>query len=142
MIFESAANLPHLDYQRRPWQSSPGRGARRDYPVCLGLTKAKELVYMAKRLSGKESENIGLVTECVPDGQALQRAAEIAEKINHGGPVALRMAKAAMNEGMQRALKEGLEIEGRCYGTVIPTKDRIEGLQAFAEKRRPKYVGA
>ena len=64
----------------------PGAGGTQRLPRVLGLTKAKELVYMAKRLSGKESENIGLVTECVPDGQALQRAAEIAEKINHGDP--------------------------------------------------------
>jgi methylglutaconyl-CoA hydratase len=120
----------------------PGAGGTQRLPRVLGLTKAKELVYMAKRLSGKESEEIGLVTECVQDGQALQRAVEIAERINLGGPVALRMAKAAINEGTQGSLKEGLEVEGRCYGTVIPTKDRIEGLKAFAEKRKPEYVGA
>ena len=120
----------------------PGAGGTQRLPRVLGLTKAKELVYMAKRLNGKESEEIGLVTECVPDGQALQRAAEIAAKINKGGPIALRMAKAAINEGMQGSLKEGLEVEGKCYGTVIPTQDRIEGLKAFAEKRKPEYVGA
>lgn len=120
----------------------PGAGGTQRLPRVLGLTKAKELVYMAKRLSGKESEEIGLVTECVQDGQALQRAVEIAKRINLGGPVALRMAKAAINEGTQGSLKEGLEVEGRCYGTVIPTKDRIEGLKAFAEKRKPEYVGA
>ena len=39
-------------------------------------------------------------------------------------------------------MKVGLEVEGKCYGTVIPTQDRIEGLKAFAEKRKPEYVGA
>ena len=119
----------------------PGAGGTQRLPRVLGLTKAKELVYMAKRLKGKEAEAIGLVTECVPDGQAKARAVEIAEKINGGGPVALRMAKAAINEGVQGSLKEGLEVEGRCYGTVIPTQDRREGLLAFAEKRKPNYTG-
>lgn len=57
------------------------------------------------------------------------------------GPVALRMAKQAINEGIQVPLASGLAIEGMCYQGVIGTKDRMEGLMAFKEKRAPKYIG-
>lgn len=57
------------------------------------------------------------------------------------GPVAVRAAKKAVREGMQVDLRTGLELERECYATVIPTEDRIEGLRAFKEKRKPVYNG-
>lgn len=58
------------------------------------------------------------------------------------GPVGLRMAKRAIDGGMQvPSLKEGYAIEKECYGQVLVTQDRLEGLKAFAEKRKPEYKG-
>lgn len=58
------------------------------------------------------------------------------------GPVAVRMAKLAMDKGMGLSLRDGLAFEQACYAQTIPTKDRLEGLQAFKEKRSPRYTGA
>ena len=59
----------------------------------------------------------------------------------HPGPIALRMAKAAINRGLNVDITSGLAYEEAYYAQVIPTKDRIEGLTAFREKRAPKYTG-
>jgi methylglutaconyl-CoA hydratase len=57
------------------------------------------------------------------------------------GPVAVRMAKLAMDKGVGLSLHDGLAFEQTCYAQTIPTKDRLEGLQAFKEKRAPRYTG-
>ncbi len=57
------------------------------------------------------------------------------------GPIAVRAAKAAVDTGMQCDRATGMLVEQQCYAQVIPTKDRIEGLTAFKEKRKPVYKG-
>ena len=76
------------------------------------------------------------------DGNAAYLAAlELAREICPQGPIALRMAKQAINSGSEADLATALAIEQMCYAQVIPTKDRLEGLQAFKEKRKPVYQG-
>lgn len=65
----------------------------------------------------------------------------MAREIAKNGPVALRAAKQAINLGTESSLAEGLAVEGMCYTQVMPTRDRIEGLKAFAEKREPHFTG-
>ena len=72
---------------------------------------------------------------------AFVSALELAREINPQGPIALRMAKQAINSGSEVDLGTALAIEQLCYAQVIPTKDRLEGLQAFKEKRKPVYKG-
>lgn len=72
---------------------------------------------------------------------AYKQALELAQEIVKNGPVAIRMAKAAINAGIETDIDTSLKIEELCYSNVIPTKDRIEGLTAFKEKRPPKYLG-
>ncbi|KAG0415517.1 hypothetical protein HPB47_007326 [Ixodes persulcatus] len=91
------------------------------------------------------AEDIGLVNEVVTqnkDGDAaFQRALKLAEEIRPQGPIALRMAKLAINKGMDVGLANGLDYERSYYVQVTQSKDRVEGLTAFKEKRRPKYIG-
>lgn len=76
------------------------------------------------------------------DAESCEEAAlSLAREIAASGPVALRMAKAAINLGSETEIKTGLRIEEACYAQVLPTKDRLEGLKAFAEKRRPVFTG-
>eukprot|EP00794_Sanderia_malayensis_P005899 gene5899-6584_t len=139
----------------------PGAGGTQRLPRLLGIGKAKELIFTGKVLNGNEAAAIGLVNEAVTQNDAgnaaYLQALELGKKILPQGPIALRMAKKAINEGMQVDISAGLKVEEDCYAQnesggsnhrdftiftmVVSTKDRIEGLKAFKEKRRPKYIG-
>ena len=81
-----------------------------------------------------------LMADKVP---AIQQTAALAlgRSMLKQGPVALRMAKAAIDQGMQVDVATAMRIEEACYAQTIPTKDRMEGLNAFKEKRKPVYTG-
>lgn len=123
----------------------PGAGGTQRLPRAVGVSQAKELMFAARVLDGTEASRLGLVNHCVEQNKsgdaAYLRALELAREINPQGPIAVRMAKLAINQGMEVDLATGLAIEEACYAQVIPTKDRLEGLAAFKEKRRPQYKG-
>lgn len=123
----------------------PGAGGSQRLPRLIGVPMAKELIFTGRVLDGDAAFKIGLVNHVVDqnkDGDAaFHRAVQLAEEIAANGPVAVRMAKLAINFGSEVDLATGLAFEETCYSQVIPTKDRIEGLQAFKEKRPPKYIG-
>ncbi len=88
---------------------------------------------------------IGLVNHVVSQNAsgdaAFQRSLSLAREILPNGPVGVRMAKVAINKGTEVDLNSGLAIEEACYAQVIPTKDRMEALMAFVEKRKPNFKG-
>ena len=123
----------------------PGAGGTQRLPRIVGVARAKEMILMAKVIDGLTAASIGLAAECVEqtsggDG-AFQKALQVAQIIVSRGPIGVRAAKQAINEGMEVTLEEGLVIEGKCYDLVVPTSDRIEGLKSFVEKRPPKFNG-
>ncbi|URE03195.1 methylglutaconyl-CoA hydratase [Musa troglodytarum] len=83
----------------------------------------------------------GLVNYCVPAGEAHHKALQIARDINQKGPLAIRMAKQAINKGLEVDMPSALDAEEECYDQLLETQDRLEGLAAFAEKRKPSYLG-
>ncbi|XP_003748244.1 methylglutaconyl-CoA hydratase, mitochondrial [Galendromus occidentalis] len=120
----------------------PGAGGTQRLPRIVGPVIAKELILTARVLNGAQAQEIGLVNHVADDGQTVENLAlKIASEILPNGPVALRMAKLAINKGMQVSLSDGLAFEKSYYAQIINTKDRIEGLSAFAEKRKPAYKG-
>jgi methylglutaconyl-CoA hydratase len=119
----------------------PGAGGTQRLPRLIGKGKAKELIFTAKRITAKEAEQIGLVEYVVPQEQLMEKAMEIAEQIVVNAPIAVMQAKIAINRGLDVDLATGLRIEQMAYDITIPTKDRLEGLQAFKEKRKPVYKG-
>lgn len=119
----------------------PGAGGTQRLPRLIGASRAKELIFTARRIGAEEAGRLGLVDRVVGAGTALEAALALAREILPNGPVALRMAKRAMNGGMDLDLASGLALEQACYAEVIPTRDRLEGLTAFREKRRPQYRG-
>ncbi|CAN9504719.1 unnamed protein product [Ophioblennius macclurei] len=123
----------------------PGAGGTQRLPRSIGVSQAKELIFAARVVEGTEACRLGLVNHSVEQNEsgdaAYLRALELAREINPQGPIAVRMAKLAINQGMEVDLSTGLAIEEACYAQVIPTKDRLEGLAAFKEKRRPHYKG-
>ncbi len=119
----------------------PGAGGTQRLPRLVGLGKAKELIFTARKVSAEEAQEIGLVDKLVPAGQAQVAAREMASAIAANGPLAVEMAKWAIDRGVETDLATGLALESRAYDLVIPTQDRLEGLAAFREKRRPVYRG-
>ncbi|XP_047425867.1 methylglutaconyl-CoA hydratase, mitochondrial [Mugil cephalus] len=123
----------------------PGAGGTQRLPRAIGVSLAKELIFAARVVDGTEACRLGLVNHSVEQNSsgdaAYLRALDLAREINPQGPIAIRMAKLAINQGMEVDLATGLAIEDACYAQVIPTKDRLEGLAAFKEKRRPHFKG-
>uniref|UniRef100_A0A8C5R7Z2 Enoyl-CoA hydratase domain containing 2 n=1 Tax=Leptobrachium leishanense TaxID=445787 RepID=A0A8C5R7Z2_9ANUR len=123
----------------------PGAGGSQRLPRLVGMGIAKELIYTGRQIDGAQAQIIGLVNDAVTQNEAgdaaYKRALELAQEILPQAPVAVRMAKVAMNKGSEVDLASGMAIEGLCYGQVIPTKDRQEGMLAFIEKRKPQYKG-
>ena len=119
----------------------PGAGGTQRLPRVVGIGRAKEMIFRARRIKADEGLAIGLFLEVVEPERLMPRAGEIAREIAANGPVALAQAKYAVNKGMEVSLPMGLAIESNAYAVTIPTKDRIEGLTAFREKRKPVYSG-
>ncbi|KAK7386269.1 hypothetical protein VNO78_26386 [Psophocarpus tetragonolobus] len=119
----------------------PGAGGTQRLPRLVGKAIAKDIIFTGRKIDGKEALSMGLVNYCVPAGEAYSKALAIAQDINQKGPVATRMAKRAINEGVETDLTSALALEEDCYDQVLSTKDRLEGLAAFAEKRKPRYTG-
>jgi len=119
----------------------PGAGGTQRLPRLIGASRAKELIFTARRIDAVEAERLGLVDRVAPAGGALDAALALAREILPNGPVALRMAKQAVSRGLDMDRDAGLAFEQACYAQVLPTKDRLEGLAAFREKRKPQYRG-
>jgi enoyl-CoA hydratase/carnithine racemase len=119
----------------------PGAGGTQRLPRLVGKGKAKELIFTGKRIAAAEALEIGLVNQvCAPDA-LVETCREMAAEICETGPVAIEQAKYAINYGMETDLATGMAIESNAYWVCIPTEDRLEGLAAFREKRKPVYKG-
>lgn len=119
----------------------PGAGGTQRLSRVIGIAKAKELIFTSARLNGEEAAALGLVNQCVQADNALITAEGIALKIVQNGPIGVRMAKAAIDGGFDVSLEEGLGVEKKCYAQVVNTEDRMEGINAFVEKRKSVYKG-
>ncbi|MBI5589235.1 MAG: enoyl-CoA hydratase/isomerase family protein [Deltaproteobacteria bacterium] len=119
----------------------PGAGGTQRLPRLVGKGKAKELIFTGRRVGADEALTIGLANQiCEPD-QLLNEAHKMAAMILETGPIAIEQAKYAINYGLETDLSTGLAIESNAYWVCIPTQDRLEGLAAFREKRKPVYKG-
>ena len=119
----------------------PGGGGTQRLPRIIGVAKAKELIFTGRRVDAKEALDIGLVNRVTQPQMLLDECMKMADMIGENGPIAVEMAKYAIDKGIETDLATGLAIESNAYRVTIPTKDRIEGLTAFKEKRKPVYKG-
>ncbi|KAF6727946.1 Enoyl-CoA hydratase domain-containing protein 2, mitochondrial [Oryzias melastigma] len=123
----------------------PGAGGSQRLPRTVGITLAKELIFTGRRVGGQAALDMGLVNRAVGQNQAgdaaYREALSLAREILPQAPIAVRMAKEAMNRGMEVDIGSAMAIERMCYARVIPTRDRQEGMAAFIEKRPPRYTG-
>lgn len=130
----------------------PGAGGTQRLPRLIGKSKAKELILTAAPVTAQLGQQLGLIHRVVPADagselvgdyhQALMTTVrDWATEIATAAPLSLRQAKIAIDQGYDRDLESGLALETRAYLELLNTKDRLEGLAAFAEKRSPIYRG-
>lgn len=119
----------------------PAGGGTQRLPRLVGIGKAKELILTGKRISAQEALRIQLVNRVSLEGKLMDEAMEMAESIAKNAPFAVQQAKFAINRGYEIDIYSGLALESKAYDVCIPTKDRIEALLAFKEKRKPNFKG-
>lgn len=120
----------------------PGAGGTQRLPRLVGRARAAELILTGKIIDAEEAYRIGLVNKVVPAGRLMEECREWAGTLCEKSPVAMKYALRAINEGLEVDLATGLKIEGLCLGACFASKDSKEGLNAFLEKRKPKYEGS
>jgi enoyl-CoA hydratase/carnithine racemase len=119
----------------------PGGGGTQRLARVIGRQRAMELVLTGRRIDAAEAHRLGLVNEVAPKGEWLELALELARHVADRAPIASRLAKQAVNAAEETGLAAGMEVERRLYELTMATEDRIEGLSAFLEKRRPEFKG-
>ncbi|MGJ9383596.1 enoyl-CoA hydratase-related protein [Salipaludibacillus sp. CF4.18] len=119
----------------------PGAGGTQLLPKIIGIHKAKEMVFTGKRLSAQEALQEGLVLKVTYRKELVDAAMDLAYDIAQRAPLANYQAKIAMSKALETSLDRGMDIEREAYEEIISTKDRLEGLAAFQEKRPAKFTG-
>ncbi|MFF2456008.1 enoyl-CoA hydratase-related protein [Peribacillus simplex] len=139
--FAIAAEGVSLGLTETSWAIIPGAGGTQRLPRLIGEMKAKELIFTAKKLTAEEACQLGILLRAVPMDQLMSACEELAANIMKNGPIAVKQAKYAIDQGMNTDLQTGMAIEGKAYELTIPTQDRLEALLAFSERRKARFTG-
>jgi enoyl-CoA hydratase len=119
----------------------PGASGTQRLTKAIGKSKAMLAILTGDNMSAYEAERSGLVAKVVPSETLMQETFEIAKVISNRAPVAVKLAKEAVNMSFETSLKDGMEFERRNFYLTFSSKDQKEGMRAFMEKREPKYEG-
>jgi enoyl-CoA hydratase len=119
----------------------PGAGGTQRIARIVPKGYAKLMVLSGDMIPAEEALRIGLVDRVVPAADLMGEAGRLAEKLAGKAPLALKLAKKVVNEGISVSLREGLNIEAQYFGTLCGTQDKNEGVDAFLNKRKPSYKG-
>ena len=119
----------------------PGGGGTQRLARVVGKQRAMELVLTGRRFDAGEALALGLVNKVVDGEGWLEEAIELARTVAERPPIAARLGKQAVLAAEETALSVGLESERRLYELAMATEDRVEGMNAFLEKREPKFEG-
>ncbi len=117
----------------------PGGGGTQTLPRRIGLSRAKELIFTARRIPAAEALALGLANHVVPHAELLATAGGLVDEILRNSPFAVRQAKWAIDQGADLPFGEALEREHAAYMRALDSPERAEGIAAFNEKRRPDW---
>jgi len=119
----------------------PGFGGTQRLTRLLGRARAKELIFTGDIIDAARAKEIGLVLDVVPLSNLLGHARSALERVAKKGPLAVRLAKEAIDRGADQELADGLTIERELFTDLFASADRREGMKAFLEKRPPVFTG-
>ena len=119
----------------------PGGGGTQNLPRAVGERRAKELILTAAPFTAHEALEWGMVNAVHAPEALLPAVMEVAARITANAPISVRQAKKSIHQGLQMDLASGLVFEVQAYERMISTDDRREGIDAFNEKRKPKFAG-
>jgi enoyl-CoA hydratase len=120
---------------------APGYGGTQRLPRLVGKGVALQLILTGEMIDAQEAFRIGLVTKVVPAADLLPESEKMLRGILAMGPLAVRLALEAVDQGLEMSLDEGLLLEANHFGLLAATQDMKEGLTAFLEKRSAKFQG-
>ncbi len=120
---------------------APGYGGTQRLPRLVGKGVALQLILTGEMIDAQEAYRIGLVNKVVPAADLLAESEKMMRGILAMGPLAVRLAMEAVDQGLEMTLDEGLLLEANHFGLLAATQDTKEGLTAFLEKRSAKFQG-
>jgi 2-oxoglutaroyl-CoA hydrolase len=139
--FRLAADSAQLGFPEVRLGMIPGSGGTQRLARLIGLGRAKDVIIRGRRIGADEALELGLVTEVVAPEALAAAVRRLLDELAELPPLAVAVAKRVLNAVYDAPLQAGLEIEGFAYGMLRSTDDFREGVEAFGEKRKPKFEG-
>ena len=118
----------------------PGFGGTQRLPRIIGYANATEWLLTGDMYTAQQALRVGLVQKVVPAGDELNQAIALAKKIATKGRLAIQYTMQAVQEGINKDIKQALAIEAKYFGKVSETEDKKIGVSAFITKQTPKFV--
>lgn len=119
----------------------PGAGGTQSLARTAGERRAKEIILTGKPFGASEALDWGIVNALCEPADLMPAVLATAARIAANAPLAVRAARRAIHGGLPMSLEDGMRFEIECYNTLVATEDRIEGIAAFNEKRKPQFKG-
>lgn len=119
----------------------PGGCGTQTLPRTVGPRRAKEIILTGRPFSAEQALAWGIVNQLCEPGQTLHDTLAVAAAIGANAPLSVRQAKLSIHHGLQMDLRTGTYFEIEAYNRLVSTQDRMEGIRAFNEKRKPKFIG-
>jgi enoyl-CoA hydratase len=119
----------------------PGAAGTQNLPRAVGVRRAKELVLTGQPFSAEQALEWGMVNRVCEDGALMGEVLGVARRIADNAPISVRQAKKALDKATELDRFSGYAFELEAYYRTVPTEDRQEGINAFSEKRKPRYKG-
>ncbi len=119
----------------------PGFGGTQRLPRLIGKNRAKELIFSAKTLSAQEAYDLGIINKITSAADLMKEVEAVAREIMKKGPIAVQLAKQAINQGADLDMNSGLAMEKNAFPLIFATEDQKEGVNAFLEKRKAEFKG-